>query len=131
MTKKRNIANDQSDKNYDVGNEIIYNAETLKSKLCDYNDAYILVRGDIVTTAHNNPTPVAFKNYAPLTKCITKIDGKTIDDAEGLDLVLPMCNLIEYTSNYSYTRDSLLFYSKDEATSFDIDIADDNAFKSF
>ena len=78
----------------------------LKSNLCDFNDAYTLVRGDIVTTAHNNPTPVEFKYCAPFFKCITKIDGAAIDDAEDLDLVMPMYNRIEYTSNYSETTGS-------------------------
>ena len=74
---------------------------------------------------------VAFKKYAPFTKCITKIDGTTIDDAEDLDLVMPMYNLIEYSSNYSETTGSLWFYSKDEATDFNADIVNDNNFKSF
>ena len=43
-TRKWNIANDNSKSNYDVGNGIIYNREILKSNLCDYNDAYILVK---------------------------------------------------------------------------------------
>ena len=53
VIRKWNIVNDQSNANYDAGNEIIYNTEVLKSNLCDYNDAYILVRGDVVTTVHN------------------------------------------------------------------------------
>ena len=53
VTRKWNIVNDQSSANYDVGNKIIYNAKVLRSNLCDYNDAYIFVRGDI-TIAHNN-----------------------------------------------------------------------------
>ena len=88
-----NIVNDQSNPNYGVGNEITYNTEVLKSNLCDYNDTYILVRGNISTIGHQT-TQVAFKNCASFTKCITKIDGTTIDDAEGLDLVMPMYNLI-------------------------------------
>ena len=60
----------------------MYNAEVLKSNPCNYKDVYILVKGNIVTTALNNPTLVAFKKYAPFIKCITKIDGTTIDDAE-------------------------------------------------
>ena len=48
-------------------------------------------------------TQVAFKSYAPCTKCITKIDETTIYDAEDLDLVMPMYNLIECSSNYSET----------------------------
>ena len=79
MTRKWNIVNDQSNKNYDVGNKIIYNAEVLKSILCDYNDVYILVRGDIITTARNIATTSLFKNCATFTKCITKNDGATID----------------------------------------------------
>ena len=53
--------NDQSNANYGVGNWIIYNTEVLRSNLCDYNNAYILVKGDIVTAAHNAPTKVKFK----------------------------------------------------------------------
>ena len=76
-------------------------------------------------------TQVAFKNCAPFTKCITKIDGTTIDDAENLDLVMPMYSLIEYSSNCFETAASLWFYSKDEATDFNVDIANTNDFKSF
>ena len=50
-------------------------------------------------------------------------------DAEDLDLVMPMCNLIEYSSNYSGTTGSLWFYSKDEATNFNTDITCNNNFK--
>ena len=70
--------------NYDAGNETIYNTEVLKSNLCDYNDAYILVKGYITVKAAPPATQVSFKNCAPFTKCITKIDGNTIDDAEDL-----------------------------------------------
>ena len=93
-----NIVNDNSNANYDVGNEIIYNTEVLKSNLCDYYDAYILVRGCITVTAAL-ATKVAFKSCALFTEFISKIDGKTKD----LDLVKSMCNLIEYNSNYSET----------------------------
>ena len=57
-----------------IGNEIMLNTKVLKSNLCDYNNAYILVRAALATQ-------VAFKNCAPFTKCITNIDGTTIDDA--------------------------------------------------
>ena len=56
--------------NYDLGNQIIYNTEVLKSNLFDYNDAYVLVRVNITVTAAP-ATQVAFKNCAPFTKCIT------------------------------------------------------------
>ena len=66
-----------------------------------------------------------------MTKCITKIDGTTIDDAENLDLVMPMYNLLKYSSNYSETTGSSWFYSKNEATDFNADIANTDNFKSF
>ena len=100
VTIKWNTINDNSKANDNAANEIIYNTEVLKSNLCDYNDAYILVKGDVTVTAVP-AIQVSFKNCAPFTKCITKIDGTTIDDAEDLDLVMPMYNLIEYSSNYS------------------------------
>ena len=86
----------ESNANYDVGNEIIYHTDVLRSNICDYNDADILVRRDITIIGHQ-VTQVAFKNCAPFTKCITKIDGTTIDNAEDLDLVMPMHNLLEYS----------------------------------
>ena len=70
------------------------------------NDAYILVRGDITVVAAP-ATQLACKNCASFTKCITKVDETTIDDAEDLDLVMPMYHLIDYSSNYSETTGSL------------------------
>ena len=69
--------------NYHVGNEITYNTEVLKSHLCDFNDAYTLVKGNITVIAAPE-THVAFKHFVPFTKGITKIDGTTLDDAEDL-----------------------------------------------
>ena len=83
-----------------------------QSNLCDYNDAYILVRG-VITIVGDNGTKVAFKNCTPFMKCIIKIDGTSIDDAENLDLVMRRYNLLEYSLNYSDTTNSLWFYSKD------------------
>ena len=47
VTRNWNIVNDQSNAIYSVGNKIIYSTEVLKSNLCHYDDANILVRGDI------------------------------------------------------------------------------------
>ena len=64
------------------------------SNLCDYNDAYILVRGNIVI-AGNVAAWVAFKNCAPFTKCITKIDGTTRDELmEQQRMMMKTCQLI-------------------------------------
>ena len=109
-TRKWNIINDQSNANYHVRNEIIYTTEILKSNLCDYNYAYLFGIGNITIAGRDFVTELAFKN---------------------LDLVLPMYNLIKFSSNYSETRGSLWFYSKDEATNFNADIANTNDFKSF
>ena len=89
--------------------------EVLKSNLCDYNDANILVRVDITIIRHL-AIEVVLKNYALSSKFITNIDAAMTDDAEDLDLILPMYNLIICSSNYSDTAGSLWFYSKDEAT---------------
>ena len=108
VTRKQNIVDDNSNIHYGVRNNITYIREVLESNLRNYNDAYALVRGNITITEHQ-VTEVTFKNCAPFTKCITKIDG-TIGDAEDLDLVMLMYNLIEYISNYSETTGSLWFY---------------------
>ena len=63
----------QKEIKYGVGNEVAYYAEILKSNLCDYNDAYILVKGDITITGDNGDE-VAFKNCAPFTEYITNIN---------------------------------------------------------
>ena len=113
VTRKWNFVNDQSNGNYDVWNEIIYNTEVLTLSCCNYSDIYILVRGDI-TIVWDKETQVAFKNYAPFRKCITKIDVPTIDDyANELDLAMPTYKLLEYNSNYSDVASSLWFYSKE------------------
>ena len=76
-------------------------------------------------------TQVAFRNWAPFTKCITKSDGTTMHDAEDLDLVMPMYNLIEHSSNYFEITGSFWFYSKDEATDLNNNIASTDDFTSF
>ena len=72
VTRKWNIVNDKSKANYGVENEIIYNTQAWKFNLCDYNDAYIFVKGNI-TFAAAPATQVLFKNCAPLPKCTQKL----------------------------------------------------------
>ena len=62
-------------------NYLLY--RNFKINLCDYNDAYILLSGNITVVAAPI-RQVAFKTCAPFTKCIPKTDKTTIDDAEGL-----------------------------------------------
>ena len=130
VTRKWNIVDDNLKSNYDETNEITCNTEVLESNFYDYNDAYILLRGNITVIAAPQ-TRVVFKNCAQFTKSITKVNETRIDDAENLDLVMPMYNLTEYSSNYSEKAESLWFYSNDETSNFDADIVNDNNFKSF
>ena len=87
----------------------------LRSILCDYSDAYILVKGNISVNntaaagaaANNTNKKVIFKNCAPFTDCISKINNTQVDNAKDIDIVMPMYNLIEYRDNYSKTSGSL------------------------
>ena len=71
--------------------------------MCDFNDAYIVVKGDITVTepdyAKRNKS-ITFKNNAPFINCISKINGVKIDNAEDLDVVMPIYNLLEYNKKY-------------------------------
>ena len=72
----------------------------LQSDLCGYSDAYIVVEKTITVTRPNNNAydkKLAFKNNAPFIRCISKIDNALIDNAEDLDIAMPMYNLIEYS----------------------------------
>ena len=96
----------------------------LRSNLCDYADAYILVKGTITIPGAGNDDAtkraderdkgVTFKNCAPFTKCISRINNTDIDNAHDIDIVMPMYNLIEYSDNYSKTSGSLWQYYKDD-----------------
>ena len=87
----------------------------LWSSLCYYNDAYILVKGNISVNntaadgaaANNTDKKVIFKNSALFTNCIRKINNTQVDNAEYIDKVMPMYSLIEYSDNYSKTSGSL------------------------
>ena len=90
----------------------------LRSSLCDYSDAYLVVKGNISVNnteatgaAANNK--VIFKNCAPFTNCRSKINNTQIDNAEYIDIVMSMHNLIEYSDNYSKTSGSLWKYCKE------------------
>ena len=102
----------------------------MKSDLCDYNDHYILVKGDITFTA-TSEIKVSFKICAPFIKCITKIYETRTDDAQDLPFVMSMYNCIEYRLNYSETTGSLWLYSKDEGTDFIVNIIHTDDSKSF
>ena len=93
----------------------------LKSSLCDYSDAYILVKGTITVNdtavadvdANNTNKKVIFKNCAPFTNCICEINNTQVDNAKDIDIVMSMHDLMEYNNNYSKTSGSLWQYCKD------------------
>ena len=89
----------------------------LRSDLRKFSDAYIVVKGTITVTEPDNAKrnkATAFKNNAPFINCISKINGVKIDNAEDLDVVMPMYNLLEYSKNYRKTTGSLWNYYRDE-----------------
>ena len=71
-----------------------------RSSLCDFSDAYIIAKGNIIVNntavasaaANNTNKKVIFKNCAPFIKCISKINNTQIDNAEYFDIVMPMYN---------------------------------------
>ena len=95
-------------------NPVKFLTSSLESSLCDYSDAYVLVTGNIAVVGANNNTKVAFKNCAPFRKCRTEINETFIDEAEHINIAMPMYNLIEYSDNYSYTSGSLWQFKRDE-----------------
>ena len=117
-TTKSYVINDQNNAEYGEENEAVssikFETKVIKSILCDYSDAYILVTGDIKATGGNANTKVTFKNCAPFTRCLTHINDENIDTAENLDIIMPMYNLIQYSDNYSDTSGSLWQFKKDD-----------------
>ena len=109
----------------------------LRSSLCDYADAYILVQGTVMITGEGDTAAakrldernkgVVFKNCAPFTKCISRINSTKIDNAQDIDIVIPMYNLIEYSNNYSKRSGSLWQYNKDDSNN---NITQSESFKS-
>ena len=122
---------------YNENKSIRFKTPILRSNLCNYSDAYILVKGTIIVTTpgvNNNANnirdkrnrPVILKNNAPFVSCITRINGKLIEDADDLDIVMSMYNLSEYSKNYRKTIGSLYNYYRDELSDDAVDNNFDN-----
>ena len=127
LQKKWYVIDSQTTKGkYKQGDTIKFEAETIKSSLCDYSDAFILVTGNITVAANNN-TDVAFKNCAPFSTCTTKIDDTFVDEANHIYIAMPMYNLIEYSDNYSDTSGSLWQFKRDEVPANNADLTIDNS----
>ena len=113
---------------YNENKSIRFKTPMLRSQLCDYSDAYILMKGTITVNGVVNGAeneilrrnrPLILKNNAPFVSCMTKINNEFIEDADDLDIVMPMYNLLEYSKNYRKTIGSLYNYYRDE-------LSDDN-----
>ena len=126
-TKKWYVIDSESKGNYSHENPIKFLTSSLESSLCDYSDAYILVTGNINVTGGDNNTKVVFKNCAPFEKCSTEIDGTLVDEANFINITIPMYNLIEYSDNYSDTSGSLWGFKRDDITNNANVTNDDNA----
>ena len=105
-TKKWYVIDSETAKGkYKQGDSIRFETESIKSSLCHYSDAFILVTGNITVNADDN-TDVAFKNCAPFSTCATKINDVFLDEVNHIYTAMPMYNLIEYSDNYSDTSGS-------------------------
>ena len=100
---------DESRGTYNANSQITFKTTMIKSSLCDYSDAYILVKGTKTVdytsaagaVANNTNKKLIFKNCAPFPNCIREINNTQVDNARVIDVVMPMHNLIEYSDNYS------------------------------
>ena len=125
-TEKGYVIDSQTTKGkYKQGDTIKFETETIKSSLCDYFDAFILVTGNITVIANNN-TDVAFKNCAPFSTCTTKINDIFVDEANHIYIVMLMYNLIEYSDNYSDISGSLWQFKRDDVPANNAHLTIDN-----
>ena len=125
LRKKNQVeTNDDLRATYNANSQIKFKTTTLKSSLCDYNDTYILVEGTITVpnrtapgTAegpNNRKEKLIFKNCAPCTDCLSKINTTQINNSKDTDVVMPIQTLIEYSNSYSKTSRNVWQFYRDE-----------------
>ena len=131
------VIDSESNGNYSKDEPIKFLIRSIKSNLCDYSDAYILVTGNITVTrtiAVANPQrkqpvvaarQVIFKNWAPFENIRTEINGTFADYGNFINITMSMYNLIEYSDNYSDTSGSLWNFKRDEIIN-NADVTNDN-----
>ena len=137
---KNGVTDSESKGNYSHHDPTNILTKSIESSLCDYSDAHILVTGNITVKRRNAAntagialgaiTQVAFKNCAPFEKYSTEIDGTLADEANFINITMPMYNLIEYSDNYSDTSGSLWSFKRDEVTN-NADVTNDDNAPSF
>ena len=112
--------NDESRGTYNANSQIKFKTTILKSSLCDYSDAYILVQETIAVQntaaadadASNVNKKVIFKNCSPFINCISEINNAQVDNAKDINIVMSVNNLTEHSDNYSKTSGGLCQYCK-------------------
>ena len=124
ITKKWHVIDSQTTK------DIKFETEIIKSSLCDYSDAFILVTGNITVNVAND-TDVAFKYSAQFSTCKTVTNDAFVDEANHIYIEILMYNLIEYCDNYSDPSGSLWQFQRDEipANNADLPIINSQSFK--
>ena len=128
ITKRWIEVQSQSGSTYNASKQIRFKTSLFRSDLCDYSDAYVWVKGTITVTNPNNNANLdrrlTLKNNAPFVSCISKINGKLVENTEDIDIVIPMYNFLEYSKNYEKTSGSLFNYYRDEPS--EAEIVNDN-----
>ena len=118
-TRKWYIIDSQTNGNYAPANQIKFDTKVIKPNLCDYSEAYILVTGTITNRNAASGNIVCFKNCEPFRTCTSRINDEYLEETKDLDIVMPMCNLIEYLDNYKESTGSLYHFKRDEITTGD------------
>ena len=116
-TKKWIEIYDESDGTYNVNKDIRFKTPQLRSDLCNWNEAYVVVTGKITVTNLNNNSydkKFALKNNAPFFSCVLRINNILTDYCQDLDIVMPLFNLLHYSKNYQKALGSLYNYYRDE-----------------
>ena len=121
-TKNCVETNNEERGTYNINSQIKLKTSMLRSSLCDYSDAYILVSGTITVAevaagGGNDGIQVVFQNCAPFNNCVSEINKTQIDNAKYIDVVMPMYNLTEHSDNFSKTSGSLWQCYRDELAS--------------
>ena len=126
VTRKWIEVNDLSGGQYSVKENITFKTSMLRQCLRDYSGGYIVVKGLITLEGRDKNKSanknLIFKNNAAFRSCITKINNTFIDNAEDLDIVMPMYNLLKYSENYSMMSQNLWKYYRGKVN----DVANEN-----
>ena len=101
------VIDSESKGTYSHENQIKVLTSSLESSLWNYSDAYVLVTGNIAVEGADYDTKTAIKSCSPFRKCRIEINDTFIDEAEHINVAMPMHNLIEYSDNCSDTSGSL------------------------